>query len=82
MDSLSALKLPSVFDIPIMDYFDYKVFCKGLFRYPTDQERKRNGLTSDKELFAVFEPAEPHGWKMYFYSIYEVFEIISKARVI
>lgn len=77
---LNISDLPRVYDVPIINYFNSKVYCKGMFRNPTDEETR--GITSDKPLVAVFDPAEKHGWKVYFYSIDEVIDMIGKSREI
>lgn len=67
--------MPMCFNIPIIDYSDSKVYCIGYFREPNDDEIR----THSRRPYAIFEPAEPHGWKMSFYSSGEVASMVSKA---
>ena len=70
--------LPNAFNYPIVDYFSTQVYCLGYFRKPNQDEINR----CSKLPFAIFENAEPHGWKVFFYSKEEVLAAIEKCKPI
>lgn len=72
------IRLKQVFNVPIMDYFNSQVYCLGYFRKPTEEEIRLHS----KQPFAIFEPAELHGWKISYYSINEVMEQIARCKPI
>lgn len=76
LPTIKELKL--CWDIPIIDYSSLKVYCIGYFRFPTLAEINSHS----KMPFAIFEPAEPHGWKISLYSLKEVLSLIKGARKI
>lgn len=65
----SKSTLNDIVEIPIMDYTDMKVYCKGYLRDPSQNEIR---LHSQRP-YKIFDPIEPHGWKVTFYSEAEVF---------
>jgi hypothetical protein len=70
--------IPICFNIPIVDYFDEQVYCLGFFRLPNEEEIR----THSNLLYAMFVPAEAHGFKISLYSKEELEELISRAKPI
>jgi len=68
---------PFAFRIAIVNYTATKVFCWGYFRKPTEDEIRRHHPLP----FAMFQPADPHGWGITFYSMDEVLDCIQNEGV-
>lgn len=74
---LDERKRPLAFNIAIINYTATKVFCLGYFRKPSEEDIKK----LSQKPFAIFQPAEPHGWKVVFYSLDEVLDCIDRGGV-
>lgn len=73
----SKTKLPLLFNAPIMDYSELKVWCKGIFEVANSEQIKR--YPQNKPQY-FFRNTEPHGWGVALYSLQELKEYISKCK--
>lgn len=79
MDALQVVPdtKPRLFNLPLVDYGPgTEIYCKGFIRYPSDEEKERSSSIP----VAIFQPVEPHGWKIWLYSLYEIKSFIEKHR--
>lgn len=65
------------YNVPIVNYFETKVYCRGYFRDPTKTELR--SYTGSKPV-KMFQNTESHGWIIALYSKDEVTELKRIAK--
>jgi uncharacterized membrane protein len=70
-------KRGKIFDLPMIDYSHHKIYCKGYFRPPTQEDIENY---TGPEVIAVFVPIEAHGWKVLFQQAWQLHEMLSHSR--
>lgn len=67
-----------IYNVPIINYFTSKVYCKGYFTPPTQDDINR--IVGKKVPYSMFVPVEEHGWGIYLWTKEDEEDLIKSAK--